>query len=263
MTLAEVSRVKRNIRIFFVWELLLLPCKTNDNRMKDKIFQKLKQEYSHLGLGSGILQAHAESLAAIGYVTDENIDAVVSAQKTFLTNLQRDTDSRVTEAQKKAKETAKTEYEAEAKRIADEKARMEAEEAARREKEKDMPSWYKEEKQAFEKILKELTENNKTLSTAYESMKSENEKFKVEKSKAERASLILAKAKELGIPDWRIDEGFNIAEDADESAISEVLSKVSNNIKAQTLPSNKTVFPKVDSSVAKADADAVAKTLVK
>ena len=29
--------------------------------MKNKIFQKLKQDYSHLGLGDQILQAHAES----------------------------------------------------------------------------------------------------------------------------------------------------------------------------------------------------------
>ena len=137
--------------------------------MKDKIFQKLKQEYSHLGLGNGILQAHAESLASLGLVTDENIDAVVAAQKSFLTNLQKDTDSRVTEAQKKAKE--------------------------------------------------------------------------------------------LGIPQWRIDEGFNIADDADDTAISEHLSKVSNNIKAQSLPGNRTVFPQADAKATKADADAVAKSL--
>ena len=39
--------------------------------MKEKIFQKLKQEFSHLGLGDVILQAHADSLASIGLVTDE------------------------------------------------------------------------------------------------------------------------------------------------------------------------------------------------
>lgn len=229
--------------------------------MKDKIFQKLKQEYSHLGLGNGILQAHAESLASLGLVTDENIDAVVAAQKSFLTNLQKDTDSRVTEAQKKAKESAKTEYEAEVKRKAEDEERRKAEEAARKEKEKEMPEWYKAEKAANEKLLKELAESNKALKEGYDAMKEENEKFKTEKTKAERFNSIISKAMELGIPQWRIDEGFNIADDADDTAISEHLSKVSNNIKAQSLPGNRTVFPQADAKATKADADAVAKSL--
>lgn len=229
--------------------------------MKDKIFQKLKQEYSHLGLGNGILQAHAESLASLGLVTDENIDAVVAAQKSFLTNLQKDTDSRVTEAQKKAKESAKTEYEAEVKRKAEDEERRKAEEAARKEKEKEMPEWYKAEKAANEKLLKELAESNKALKEGYDAMKEENEKFKTEKTKAERFNSIISKAKELGIPQWRIDEGFNIADDADDTAISEHLSKVSNNIKAQSLPGNRTVFPQADAKATKVDADAVAKSL--
>lgn len=229
--------------------------------MKDKIFQKLKQEYSHLGLGNGILQAHAESLASLGLVTDENIDAVVAAQKSFLTNLQKDTDSRVTEAQKKAKESAKTEYEAEVKRKAEDEERRKAEEAARKEKEREMPEWYKAEKAANEKLLKELAESNKALKEGYDAMKEENEKFKTEKTKAERFNSIISKAKELGIPQWRIDEGFNIADDADDTAISEHLSKVSNNIKAQSLPGNRTVFPQADAKATKADADAVAKSL--
>lgn len=229
--------------------------------MKDKIFQKLKQEYSHLGLGNGILQAHAESLASLGLVTDENIDAVVAAQKSFLTNLQKDTDSRVTEAQKKAKESAKTEYEAEVKRKAEDEERRKAEEAARKEKEKEMPEWYKAEKAENEKLLKELAESNKALKEGYNAMKEENEKFKTEKTRAERANSIISKAKELGIPQWRIEEGFNIADDADDTAISEHLSKVSNNIKAQSLPGNRTVFPQADAKATKADADAVAKSL--
>lgn len=229
--------------------------------MKDKIFQKLKQEYSHLGLGNGILQAHAESLASLGLVTDENIDAVVAAQKPFLTNLQKDTDSRVTEAQKKAKEGAKAEYEAEVKRKAEDEERRKADEAARREKEKEMPEWYKAEKAANEKLLKELAESNKALKEGYNAMKEENEKFKTEKTRAERFNSIISKAKELGIPQWRIDEGFNIADDADDAAISEHLSKVSNNIKAQSLPGNRTVFPQADAKATKADADAVAKSI--
>lgn len=115
--------------------------------MKDKIFQKLKQGYSRLGLGDEVLQAHAESLAATGLVTDENIDNVVNAQKGFLEGLQRNYDTRVSSATAKAREAAKKEFE----------------DAA--------------------------------------------------KAAAERKSLIVSKAEELGIPQYRIDEGFAIADD--------------------------------------------------
>lgn len=81
--------------------------------MKEKIFQKLKQEFSHLGLGDVILQAHADSLSAIGLVTDENINTVISAQKGFLENLQKTSDKRVTDAVSKAKADAKKELETE------------------------------------------------------------------------------------------------------------------------------------------------------
>ena len=45
--------------------------------MKEKIFNALKQEYKALGLSDEILQGHANALAAIGLVTDENLSAVV------------------------------------------------------------------------------------------------------------------------------------------------------------------------------------------
>ena len=49
--------------------------------MKAKIFAKLKQEYSSLGLGDEYLMSKADSLAATGLVTDDNIDAVVACQR--------------------------------------------------------------------------------------------------------------------------------------------------------------------------------------
>ena len=109
--------------------------------MKEKIFQKLKQAYSHLGLGDNVIQAHAESLDAIGLVTDENIDTVISAQKNFLENLQKTNDKRVTDAVVKAKTDAQKEFEdTESKKKAEEEARKA--EDQKREKEKDMPDWY-------------------------------------------------------------------------------------------------------------------------
>lgn len=74
--------------------------------MKDKIFQSLKQAYSSLGLGDALLQAQAETLASLGFVTDENLDAVVKAQETQLKAYQAANDKRVADALTKVKEAA-------------------------------------------------------------------------------------------------------------------------------------------------------------
>lgn len=99
--------------------------------MKEKLFDKLKQAYSSLGLGDVILQAHADALAATGLVTDDNIDSVVLGQRTLLENLQKSNDKRVKDALDKAKAEAeekqrKAHEEAEAKRKADAEAAAKA-----------------------------------------------------------------------------------------------------------------------------------------
>lgn len=231
--------------------------------MKEKIFQKLKQGYSHLGLDDDVLQAHADALSAIGLVTDENIDNVVNAQKSFLEGLQKNYDKRATSAAEKAKEEAKKEFEDAAKAAAEEKARREKEEQERREKEKGMPDWYKAEKAASEKTIKDLMDSFKAMKDGYDAMKKENDTFKAEKAAAERKNLIISKAKELGIPQYRIDEGFAIADDADEAKLTEYLTTVANNTKAQTLPGNHGAFPLADNKPSKEDVKAIAKSLVK
>ena len=114
--------------------------------MKEKIFNALKQEYKALGLSDEILQGHANALAAIGLVTDENLSAVVAAQKDFLTGLQSGIDKRVTTAREKALADAKkTEDEAKA-----EAERKKAEEDAKKAAEnKDKPEWQKEMDKRF------------------------------------------------------------------------------------------------------------------
>lgn len=226
--------------------------------MRDKIFQKLKQDYSHLGLGKEVLQAQADALAATGIVTDENIDIIVSSQKAFLESVQKANDQRATDAQRKAKEDALKEYEAQKER----EKRAAEDEAKRKEQEKQMPDWYVKEKQASEDMLKKLAESNELLRRGLEAMQQENTAFKAEKAAAERKNLILTKAKELGIPEYRIKEGFSIADDADEAAITEHLTSVSNNIKAFSLPSNKEAFPLSGAELKKEDLDSVAKSLV-
>lgn len=54
--------------------------------------------------------------------------------------------------------------------------------------------------------------------------------YETKEAKATRQAQILGKAKELGIPDWRINEGFTITDDADEASISTTLSAIKQNI---------------------------------
>ena len=229
-------------------------CKT----MKSLIFQKLKQEYSHLGLGKEVLQAHADALAATGLVTEENIDTIVSSQASFLESIQKANDQRVTDAQKKAKEDARKEFEAANVAAKEEAKRKAEEEAKRREEEKEMPEWYAKEKEAQKKNEEMLRQ----LSESFAAMKRENDAFKLEKATAERKNLIISKAKELGIPEYRINEGFSISDDADESAIVDYLTGVSNNIKAYSLPTNKEAFPLSGQKLKKEEIDDIAKGLV-
>lgn len=248
--------------------------------MRDKIFQKLKQEYSHLGLGKEVLQAQADALAASGVVTDENIDIIVSSQASFLESIQKANDQRATDAQRKAREEAMKEYEAkaeaekkkaeEAAKRAEEEAKKKAEEEAmRKEQEKQMPDWYIKEREAnaqrlaeSNELLKKLAESNDLLKQGFDAIKKENDAFKLEKATADRKNLILAKAKELGIPEYRINEGFSIADDAKEEEIVDYLTTVSNNIKAFSLPSNKEVFPMSGAELKKEEIDSIAKSLV-
>lgn len=222
--------------------------------MKDEIFRLLKQAYSPLGLGDEVLLSRAEMLDSLGFVTADNIGEVISKQKSSLEALQRANDARVTAALKKKAEDDKRKADEEAKRKADEEAKKEAEEAAKKSEEllnkggltAELKAFLEEmdkrrdesfraqldaQKQAYEKSLHDMSDTVKA-------MKAASEKDAQEKARVERQNRILNKAKELGIPQSRIDEGFVIAEDADDSAISSYLGTVKKNIDAGKLPSN-------------------------
>lgn len=267
--------------------------------MKEKIYLKLKQEFSALGLGNDVLQAHAEMLAGLGFVNDENIDAVVSGQKGFLEGLQKENDRRATDARKAGEESARKKFDEETKKAEEErkkaeeeakkKAEKEAEEAKKKaeeeakrkaeeeaeakrleelRKQKEIPEWFvkaqeeaaakaKEEREAYEQRIASLMETNKNNSTqfqtlisdlqkrneeilaGYNQMKEESEKQKAQAKIDAHRQFVLNKAKELGIPQYRIDEGFTIADDAEESVVIDTLSKISANIKANALPVDK------------------------
>lgn len=220
--------------------------------MKDKIFKALKQAYSALGLGDEILQAQAENLAGLGLVTDDNIQTVVEAQKSYLESLQRLNDKRVTDARKKLmEEQAKAEAERKAKEEAEAVAKKaEADRIAKEDAERKRIEELKQKEDipdALKKFIEEQAEKsriaienaNKERSEFKKALDSMNAKLEAqakEKAVAEHKAKILSKAKELGIPQSRIDEGFVIADDADDETIGNVLTKVANNCKTLQQP---------------------------
>lgn len=306
--------------------------------MKEKIFQLLKTKFSSLGLGDEILQAHADMLASMGFVTEDNVETIVSGQEKFLKDLQKSNDKRATEAAETAKKNAKKEFEEEqakkdaaakeaeekakkeaaekeaaekAAKEAEEKARKEAEEKAKKEEEerkrleemnknKEIPDYVKqmqedlvkkiqeernkadEERKAFANMLDEFkktsseqnatllsklteaNEQNKTLSETINTMKAESDKLKAETAARERQAKIVALAKELGIPQYRIDEGLPITDDMDDDAIKNKLNVVATNCKSVVQSrSNGFSLGGEKMEVSKEDAKAIAAAMVK
>lgn len=183
--------------------------------MKEKIFQALKLAYTNLGLSDEILQGHADALTVTGLVTDDNLATVVQGQKTFLSSLQSGIDKRVTDAVNKAKEKG-----GEA---------ASGGEQTKTQPNNEEPEWFKQYKQQQEE--------------RFSSLQKENETFKAEKSRAERNTLISSKAKELGIPEWRMKEGFAITDEMDETAINTYLSGIKQNIVTAGLEKKDSAFP--------------------
>lgn len=248
--------------------------------MKAKIFAKLKQEYSSLGLGDEYLMSKADSLAATGLVTDDNIDAVVACQRKELEGLQKANDKRVTDALEKERkkheeETRKKEQEAEeARRKAEEEAAAKKKgehtdpvtnpdvEALRKQVE-ELTAAGKKSDEEYAANLKTLTESRDSLGKQVKELVDKNAASEAAAAKAARNAMIMAKAKELGVPQWRIDEGFTIAEDASEEVITETLTKVANNINTNILPGSRGGFPLAGNEPTKEDLASIAASLVK
>lgn len=247
--------------------------------MNDKLFQKLKQSYSYIGLAENVLQMHADALAAMGFVTDENIDEVVSKQKTYLEGLQKYNDARVGDAVKKAGEKALKD--------AEEKARLAAEEAARKkqeELEKSLPESVKTfmdnikaeresekkaqeaEKQAADEARKvyeaEMQKRLDEMTKTIDGFRKENDDLKKAEAARQRQESIINKAKELGIPQYRIDEGFVIADDASDESIATTLTTIAKNITANSLPGSHAGRLSAE-KVTKEEVDNIADAMVK
>lgn len=182
--------------------------------MKEKIFQQLKQKYSNLGLTEEVLQSVAESLSATGIVTDENLETVIAGQGTMLKSYQSSLDKVRTEGANYKKEL--------------EELKNNGGGTNPNPKEMEEPDWFK-------KYREEQEEKIKALTTAHEAAQAE-------KARTERKNLILSKAKNLKISPERIDEGFAITDDMDETAIDTYLAKVKKNEVAKGLEEGSSAF---------------------
>lgn len=245
--------------------------------MKAKIFAKLKQEYSSLGLGDEYLMSKAESLAATGLVTDDNIDAVVACQRKELEGLQKANDKRVTDALEKERkkheeETRKKEQEAEeARKKAEEEAKKKGEPKPQPDNDmasvlkrmEEMEEANKQREAQYTATIKTLTDKNTELGKTVKELSDKNAEAEAAAAKAARTAMIQAKAKELGVPQWRIDEGFTLAEDASDEVITETLTKVANNINTNLLPGTKNIFPLSGNDPTKKELASMAASIVK
>lgn len=263
--------------------------------MTKKIFEALKQAYKSLGLGDAILQAQAEALNATGLVTDENLDNIVSSQKGWLESLQKSNDKRVADAINKTKADTKAAIdtavsEALAKAEAERKAKEEEERIAAlqranvseevqkqfaeiRKKYEDTLATRKAEQETYQQSIAEyqkqmeeriakMLEENKTLSSSIKAMQDEKAAIEAQKIAEARQAMILSKAKELGVPQTRIDEGFAIADSLDEAGITEYLTKVANNSKVMKLPTGGTAAPLATGEPDKAEIASLASSLI-
>ena len=231
--------------------------------MKNRIMNRLKQEYSHLGLDENSLSGLAESLANSGYVTDENIEVVVAGQKAYLESMQRNIDKRVQTAVDKAKGDASKEQ---AYKIADLEKQLE--EAKRTEMKQtpdgdEMPEWYKREREERAKREDELKKQIETLAKAKEDSDREKAEAEAARAASERKQVITKKAKEMGIPEWMCRHGFaDIPDDADDSKIEEILNCYAQEIQTHFLPNHRSLGQGSEKSATKAEADAIAAAML-
>lgn len=233
--------------------------------MNEKILQLLKQAYSSLGLGDSLLKAYADNLAT--FATEENVESIVAAQKATLEAIQKSNDKRASDAVSKAKAEADNERKSiqslfehqknDMQREIDElKAKLETKPKEEPKKEEpkaepqktepnNIPDWFTAEQQKMAAQLKAVLENNKTLTDVVTALKKENEDYKVAQAKEERAKFISKTAKEVGVPQWRESEGFNITDQMTEDEIKTYLTGVSNNIRVNMVGENKLGVPQL------------------
>ena len=152
-------------------------------------------------------------------------------------------------AEKKASDEARTKEREEFKKLVE----------TLTQKNTDQAKTYNEQMEAQSKTIKELQE---TIQKQAEEAKAKEEAAAKAKAKADHDAKILSKAKELGIPESRINEGFILSDDATDEAIETYLSKVANNYKALQQPQFGGSYRANEGEPTKEDVDNVAASLV-
>lgn len=152
-------------------------------------------------------------------------------------------------AEKKASDEARTKEREEFKKLVE----------TLTQKNTDQAKTYNEQMEAQSKTIKELQE---TIQKQAEEAKAKEEAAAKAKAKADHDAKILSKAKELGIPESRINEGFTLSDDATDEAIKTYLSKVANNYKALQQPQFGGSYRASEGEPTKEDVDNVAASLV-
>lgn len=165
--------------------------------MKEKILTALKTEYKNLGFGEKTFNAAADSLVAMGLVTDENLDAVVKGQKALLTSIQSEIDTRITSVQTKS--SAELESLAKSLGYADWSEMKDARKIVTPQEAELKPNTTADIAKIVAETLKPLTEK---LSL-----------FEQQAAQKNRNEEVMTKAKEYGIPETFVTK-FNIAPDA-------------------------------------------------
>jgi len=185
--------------------------------MKEKFFSQLKKDHANLGLSDDVLQAYAEANA--GLVNDDNLATASQSAGAVLKAIQSNFDRLRNE-----RTTAQKELEAVKEQI--------KKSGEKKETDKETPIVVSggddieaKIKAAIEATTKPLIEQMNALAN--------------EKKLTQRQIVIETKAKELGIPKWRVDEGFIIPEDASDETIGAILAKAQQNLVTSGMPLEK------------------------
>lgn len=152
--------------------------------MKQKILDALKNKYANLGFGQKALDGVADYLEKT--VTEESqIETAISGVEPLLKVFQAEADRSRTELN--------------ALKVENEELKKKQQTPPKEGQQEEEPEWFK----TFKKGQEER----------YNALKQECDTLKTEKARAERATLVAAKAKEFGIPE-KIASRLSIAEDA-------------------------------------------------
>lgn len=173
--------------------------------MKDKILTALKNKYKTLGFGDKAFEGVADYLST--QITEEGqIETAAGGVEGLLKAFQGDID-----------------------KVRGEKSNLQKEFDELKAKQAETTKPVEPPKDDLDaKIAAAIEAANKPLLDKLQG-------YEAKEKQSEREGLIKRKATELGIPEWRIKEGFPLKEDASEDDISNALSAVKQNIVAAGL----------------------------